>query len=72
MNVAKTKFPSVCHGCTDRCVGCHDTCKKYVGAKKEHAANVEAFKTANRHAFMLSSYHAVAIKRMTHRKGGSK
>lgn len=27
---------TVCYNCTDRCIGCHATCSKYIEAKAEY------------------------------------
>lgn len=31
-----SKFPPVCMGCTQRKVGCHQTCKTYLNAKCDY------------------------------------
>lgn len=35
---------TVCKGCTDRFIGCHGTCTKYIEQKKIHVAQLEEIK----------------------------
>ena len=35
-----------CKGCTDRAVGCHSTCQKYLDAKAEYERKKEAIRKA--------------------------
>ena len=40
-----------CHGCTERAVGCHRTCIKYIEQKKAHVEKAQEMKRARKQAY---------------------
>lgn len=67
MKNERGKFPNVCCGCTERFLGCHETCEKYLTAKNEYAARQEAAAEAKKTDNMMGSYHMATIKRQRKR-----
>ena len=61
------ELPDVCYGCAERHFRCHETCEKYLTAKKEYAASREAVAEAKKTDNVMDSYYAAAIKRQKKR-----
>jgi len=46
--IPEMRFESVCHGCTDRTLGCHSTCERYIEQSAKRTAEREAMQKQKR------------------------
>lgn len=62
-------FGNTCKDCTDRVVGCHSTCEKYIKANSEFNAKKQALCDKKRKENLVRDSRAIQVDKALRRKG---